>query len=62
MSTAAEPPELEPTAPLPETAAPTTAFKEDDVEAVAYFKEAHAAIKHQLGKVIVGQEDRKSVV
>ena len=56
MSTAAEPPDLEPTAPLPDTAAPAASFKEDDVEAVAYFKEAHAAIKHQLGKVIVGQD------
>ena len=51
MSTAAEP-----TAPLPDTTAPGASFKEDDVEAVAYFKEAHAAIKHQLGKVIVGQD------
>ena len=56
MSTTAEPPVTEPTAPLPDAAAPATAFKEDDVEAVAYFKEAHAAIKHQLGKVIVGQD------
>ena len=56
MSTAAEPPELEPTAPLPNTAASGAEFKEDDVEAVAYFKEAHRQIKHQLGKVIVGQD------
>lgn len=28
----------------------------DDVEAVAYFKEAHGLIKHQLAKVIVGQD------
>ena len=56
MSTAAEPPDTEPTAPLPDPTAPATAFKEDDVEAIEYFKEAHATIKHQLAKVIVGQD------
>jgi MoxR-like ATPase len=36
---------------------PTDAPKqEDDVEAITYFKEAHAMIKHQLAKVIVGQD------
>ena len=54
MSTAATPPAEEPTAPAPDSGAP--AFKEDDVEAVAYFKEAHGLIKHQLAKVIVGQD------
>ena len=33
-----------------------TAKQEDDLEAINYFKEAHAMIKHQLAKVIVGQD------
>ena len=37
--------------PAAESAPP----KDDDVQAIAYFKEAHAMIKHQIGKVIVGQ-------
>ena len=31
--------------------------QEDDVEAINYFKEAHGMIKHQLAKVIVGQDE-----
>jgi MoxR-like ATPase len=34
----------------------STPAKDDDVQAVEYFREAHAMIRHQLGKVIVGQE------
>ena len=45
MSTAAAPP-----------AETTPQFKEDDVQAIEYFREAHRMIKHQLGKVIVGQD------
>ena len=56
MSTTATPPAEEPTALTPEAAATGAAFKEDDVEAVAYFREAHGLIKHQLAKVIVGQD------
>jgi len=41
----------------PETPTPATAAKqEDDIEAINYFKDAHAMIKHQLAKVIVGQD------
>jgi MoxR-like ATPase len=42
-------------AEAPPTASPAQ-FKEEDVEAITYFKEAHAMIKHQLAKVIVGQD------
>jgi MoxR-like ATPase len=31
-------------------------FKEDDVQAITYFKDAHALLRRQIGKVIVGQE------
>jgi MoxR-like ATPase len=31
-------------------------FQEDDVQAIEYFKEAHGMIRHQLAKVIVGQD------
>jgi len=31
-------------------------FKEDDVQAIAYFKDAHALLRRQIAKVIVGQE------
>jgi MoxR-like ATPase len=37
----------------PEQPAP---FKEDDVQAITYFKEAHGLLRHQIGKVIVGQD------
>ena len=30
--------------------------QEDDVQAIEYFKEAHALLRHQIGKVIVGQD------
>ncbi len=33
------------------------ATEENDVEAISYFKDSYAAIKHQLAKVIVGQSD-----
>ncbi|MEP6671564.1 MAG: AAA family ATPase, partial [Chthoniobacter sp.] len=35
---------------------PAAAKEENDVEAINYFKDAHAMIKHQLAKVIVGQD------
>ncbi len=49
--------ELHDPAPAEETK-PTAAgaFQEEDVQAIEYFKEAHSAIKHQLAKVIVGQD------
>ena len=31
-------------------------FEDGDVEAIAYFKEAYTMLRHQLGKVIVGQD------
>ena len=37
----------------PEKAAP---FREGDLEAINYFKEAHGLLTHQIGKVIVGQD------
>ena len=42
--------------PAPPPAESPEPFKEDDAEAITYFKEAHAAIRHQLAKVIVGQD------
>ncbi len=60
MSTAEAPeatlPEESTTIPTAATAAPEAPFQEEDVAAIEYFKEAHAAIKHQLAKVIVGQD------
>ncbi len=40
-------------------AAATTAdgVKDDDLKAIEYFKEAYGTIKHQLAKVIVGQDE-----
>jgi MoxR-like ATPase len=32
------------------------AFKEDDVQAIEYFKEAYRLLRRQIGKVIVGQD------
>src|SRR5476649_1799763 len=53
MSSLPQPGSLETTAtPTP----PAAAKQENDVEAITYFKEAHAMIKHQLAKVIVGQD------
>jgi MoxR-like ATPase len=40
---------------LPEADAPPR--EEDDAQNVEYFKEAYRAIKHQIGKVIVGQDE-----
>ena len=31
-------------------------FREGDVAAIEYFKEAHSLLRHQIGKVIVGQD------
>jgi MoxR-like ATPase len=42
--------------PKEEAAAPP-ADQTDDLQAVEYFKQARQAMKHQLGKVIVGQDD-----
>ncbi len=39
-----------------ETTSKPAASQDDDVQAIEYFKEAHAMIKHQLAKVIVGQD------
>ena len=36
---------------------PTRSTEEDDSQAVEYFKNAYAAIKQEIGKVIVGQEE-----
>ena len=38
-------------------AAPSGAAGDDDLQAITYFKEAHAAIKRELAKVIVGQHE-----
>ena len=38
-------------------AAPGELAGDDDIQAITYFKEAHAAIKRELAKVIVGQQD-----
>ena len=47
---------LDPTpTPPASSAAAAVPKQDDDVEAITYFKEAHAMIKHQLAKVIVGQ-------
>ena len=54
MSTEADtppPPPIEDAGP--DKAAP---FRADDVQAINYFKEAHALLRHQIGKVIVGQD------
>ena len=37
-------------------AAESKPFEDGDVEAIAYFKEAYTMLRHQLGKVIVGQD------
>jgi MoxR-like ATPase len=39
--------------PPPEEGKP---FQEGDLEAIEYFKEAYSMLRHQLGKVIVGQD------
>jgi MoxR-like ATPase len=41
----------------PNTAEPAVAPPGDDLEAIEYFKNAHALMRRALGKVIVGQED-----
>ncbi len=40
---------------LPEADSPSR--EDDDAQAVEYFREAYAQIKHQIGKVIVGQDE-----
>ena len=45
--------------PPPEDNSPANApaqFKDDDVQAITYFKEAYGLLRHQIGKVIVGQD------
>jgi MoxR-like ATPase len=55
MSSAPQTGSLDPT-PTPPASAAAAPKQENDVEAINYFKDAHAMIKHQLAKVIVGQE------
>jgi MoxR-like ATPase len=50
MSQEPLPPEIESN---PEQA---PAFQDDDVQAIQYFKEAYGMLRHQIGKVIVGQD------
>src|SRR5262249_45609311 len=45
-----------PPAPEPATGGGEGSILAGDVQAIDYFKEAHAAIRHQLAKVIVGQD------
>jgi MoxR-like ATPase len=43
--------------PVPaELAEKTGAFQQDDVQAIQYFKDAYGMLRHQIGKVIVGQD------
>jgi len=60
MSTAEAPeasvPDLSEASTPPPAQSAGANFQEEDVQAIEYFKEAHAAIKHQLAKVIVGQD------
>jgi MoxR-like ATPase len=45
--------------PPPIVAAPEEkgeVFRDGDVQAIEYFKEAHSLLRHQIGKVIVGQD------
>ena len=47
------------TPPPPPVVAPEEkgeVFRDGDVQAIQYFKEAHALLRHQIGKVIVGQD------
>ncbi len=53
MSTDAAPPP--PPADAPAADKPE-AFRDGDLKAIEYFKEAHALLRHQIGKVIVGQD------
>ena len=43
-------------AEAPPPVAEAKPFEDGDVEAIAYFKEAYTMLRHQLGKVIVGQD------
>ena len=60
MSTAEAPeasvPDLSEASTPPSAQSTGANFQEEDVQAIEYFKEAHSAIKHQLAKVIVGQD------
>src|SRR6476620_10280793 len=43
--------------PVPAESEPKSpAFQQDDVQAIQYFKEAYGMLRHQIGKVIVGQD------
>ncbi len=56
--TEAEPEPAAPSAPaIVGTAAPTELGGDEDLHAITYFKEAHASIKRELAKVIVGQHE-----
>jgi MoxR-like ATPase len=39
-----------------ESSVKPAAFKEDDVQAIEYFKKAYETLRYQIGKVIVGQD------
>src|SRR5438105_419881 len=39
------------------TVMPAAGIQDDDLRAIEYFKEAYGTIKHQLAKVIVGQDE-----
>src|SRR5256714_1665156 len=45
------------TAEPPPAEIATDEIKDDDLKAIEYFKEAYGTIKHQLAKVIVGQDE-----
>jgi MoxR-like ATPase len=54
MSTEADTP---PPQPIEDTGPEKTVpFRDNDVQAINYFKEAHKLLRHQIGKVIVGQD------
>src|SRR6478735_3826304 len=43
--------------PVPAESEPKSpAFQQDDLQAIQYFKEAYGMLRHQIGKVIVGQD------
>jgi MoxR-like ATPase len=48
--------DLSPPAPPTETEGKPASFQQDDVQAIQYFKDAYGMLRHQIGKVIVGQD------
>jgi MoxR-like ATPase len=53
MSTEADTPPPPPAVPEPDKAEP---FRDGDVQAIEYFQQAYGLLRHQIGKVIVGQD------